>query len=113
VSDDAFDKFLAALVPIADDDLPAKKTRSNRKRQQITDLYRTDERVVQWKGTAFGALQAVNTWDQHMSRLVNRTGVELDDTNLRAMRNYADRMRSPKGETSDQGTLRVLQSVLS
>jgi phage/plasmid-like protein (TIGR03299 family) len=113
VSDDAFDKFVAALVPIADDDLPAKKTRSNRKRQQITDLYRTDERVAQWKGSAFGALQAVNTWDQHMSRLVNRTGVEMDDTNLRAMRNYADRMRAPKGETSDQATMRVLHAVLA
>jgi phage/plasmid-like protein (TIGR03299 family) len=111
VSDNEFSRFLESFVPIADDDTPAKKTRSERKRQEITQLYRGDDRVARWRGTLFGGVQAVNTWDQHMSQLKNMTGVELDDTNLRAMRNYAQRLRGNQGR--DMETVKVLESVLS
>ena len=110
VSEKDFSNFLEAFVPISEDDLPAKKTRSERKRQEITQLYKGDERVVRWTGTEFGAVQAVNTWQQHLSQLKNGTGVELDDTNLRAMRNYALRLKGNTG--ADLETVKVLESVL-
>lgn len=112
VDDTAFARFLESFVPIAEDDIPAKKTRSERKRQEITQLYRGDPRVAAWKGTEFGVVQAVNTWQTHMSQLRNMTGFEMDDTNLRAMRNYAQRLTPAKGETPDQLTVKMLESVL-
>ena len=110
VPDAAFDRFINAFIPINDDDKPAKKTRSERKRQEITQLYKSDHRVASWKGTEFGVVQAVNTWNQHLSQLRNATGYELDDTNLRAMRNYAQSLRGNQG--ADMETAKVLESVL-
>lgn len=112
VDDTAFSRFIEAFVPIADDDMPAKKTRSERKRQEITQLYRGDPRVEAWKGTKFGVVQAVNTWQTHMSQLKNTTGIELDDTNLRAMRLYGERLRPVKGDSRDQETAKLLEAVL-
>jgi phage/plasmid-like protein (TIGR03299 family) len=111
VSNTKFSKFLEAFVPIKDDDAPAKKTRSERVRQDITQLYRNDARVEGWTGTAFGVVQAVNTYQQHRSQLRNATGYEMSDTDLRAMRNYSQRLAPAKGETADQATIRVLASV--
>jgi phage/plasmid-like protein (TIGR03299 family) len=110
VSDNDFSRFLQSFVPIDEDDMPAKKTRSERKRQEITTLYKGDPRVTAWKGTEFGVVQAVNTWQTHMSQLRNTTGYEMDDTNLRAMRNYAERLRGNQGR--DMETVKVLESVL-
>lgn len=112
VDDTQFSRFLDSFIPIDDDDAPAKKTRSERKRQEITQLYRGDSRVQGWAGTEFGVVQAVNTWQTHMSQLRNSTGYEMDDTNLRAMRNYAAQLRAPKGDSPDMGTVKVLESVL-
>jgi phage/plasmid-like protein (TIGR03299 family) len=111
VSDSEFSRFLEGFVPIADDDAPAKKTRSERKRQEITALYRGDPRVEAWKGTEFGVVQAVNTWQTHMSQLRNTTGIELDDTDLRAMREYSDSLRGNQGR--DMETVRQLELVLA
>lgn len=109
-----FQKFLETQVPIKDDDGPAKKTRSERKRQEITQLYKADERAASWTGTAYGVLQAFNTWDQHLSRLVNRTGKELDDRNLRAMRNYSRMIQPPKrGGSADELLVRSLEAQLA
>jgi phage/plasmid-like protein (TIGR03299 family) len=112
VPDDAFSRFLDAFIPVSEEDGPAKKTRSERKRQEITQLYRGDPRVQGWKGTEFGVVQAVNTWQTHMSQLKNTTGYEMDDTNLRAMRNYASQLRPVKGDSADQVTMKVLEGVL-
>jgi phage/plasmid-like protein (TIGR03299 family) len=112
VSERAFDRFMDSFVPVHDDDTPAKKARSNRKRQEITQLYREDPRVAAWHGKAFGVVQAVNTWDQHMSQLRNGTGIEMSDTDLRAMRNYAARLHVDDGETSDQRVVRMLAAQL-
>lgn len=111
VSDDDFERFLDFYVPVEDDDIPAKKTRSARKRQEITHLYKTDPRVTGWTGTEFGVVQAVNTWNTHMSQLRNTTGIELDDSNLRAMREYSQRL-SPVKVSPDQETVKLLEAVL-
>ena len=110
VSEQAVGKFLDVYVPDSEEDKPAKRTRSERKRQEITQLYKSDDRVAGWRGTEFGVVQAVNTWNQHMSQLKNSTGFEMDDTNLRAMRNYAARLKGNQGR--DMETAKVLESVL-
>lgn len=112
VDDPAFSRFIEALVPIGEDDIPAKKTRSERKRQEITQLYKGDERVQGWQGTMFGAVQAVNTWQTHMSQLRNATPHEMDDTNLRAMKLYGEQLKPLKGDSLDQETAKLLESVL-
>jgi phage/plasmid-like protein (TIGR03299 family) len=111
VSNRRFSKFLDSFLPVNDDDTPAKKSRSNRVRQEITHLYQYDERVAPWRGTGLGVVQAVNTWETHMSQLRNATDIELSDTDLRAMRNYAQNLTPVKGETADQKTMRILASV--
>ena len=112
VDDTQYGRFLNAFIPIHDDDHPAKKARSERKRQEITNLYRNDPRVMDMAGTEFGLVQAVNTWQTHMSQLRNGTGYEMDDTNLRAMRNYALNLKTAKGDSLDMETVKVLESVL-
>jgi phage/plasmid-like protein (TIGR03299 family) len=116
VSEKDFQRFLDLYVPIGEDDIPAKKTRSNRKRQEITTLYREDDRVARWRGKMFGVVQACNTWDTHMGQLRNATGIEMDDTNLRAMKLFTERLAdsSDKNKLSkDMETARMLESVLA
>ena len=111
VSDGTFGRFLDAWIPVAEADSAAKKTRAERKRQEITALYNNDDRVAGWKGTMFGVVQAVNTWNQHLSQLKNSTEYEMTDTDLRAMRNYSARLKGNQGR--DMETVRVLESVLA
>jgi phage/plasmid-like protein (TIGR03299 family) len=47
-----------------------------KKREYLEDLYRFDERVAPWSGTAFGAWQAFNTYDQHERTLRGNGRVE-------------------------------------
>lgn len=113
VTDKDYSNFLDALFPESDEDTPRKRNRSQRVKQDITQLYKGDHRVQAWKGTAFGVVQAVNTYQQHLSQLRNTTGYEMDDTNLRAMRNYGERMKNVRGETADEHVVRVLRDTLA
>jgi phage/plasmid-like protein (TIGR03299 family) len=115
VPDNAFERFLAAYVPIGEDDRPAKRTRSERKRQEIGDLYRGSSDLMgngDWRGTEWGVTQAVSTWNVHMSGLRNTSGYEMSDTALRAGRIYGENMRPIRGESADQQTAKILESVL-
>ena len=58
-----WDAFLSVLSPLAEDAKPAAVTRVENFRETLTGLYNGDARVSQWNGTAFGALQAVSTFD--------------------------------------------------
>ncbi|WP_226963062.1 DUF932 domain-containing protein [Streptomyces mimosae] len=50
-------------------ELPAKlgrgRTLVERKRESLTHLWKNDARVAPWRGTAFGVVQAVNTYAHH------------------------------------------------
>lgn len=59
-----FEQILAEVAPISDDDSKAKVTRRENERDALRTLYRTDSRVSHWQGTAFGVLQALNTFEQ-------------------------------------------------
>lgn len=69
VNPQRFGKFIEAYVPILDEDTKVSKTRAEKKRETLTALWKTDIRVQPWAGTAWGVVQAVNTYAQHMSQL--------------------------------------------
>lgn len=48
---------------------------------QLNRLYRYDERVAPWAGTAWGALQAVNTWSQHVKTVKGTTRDQRNQLN--------------------------------
>jgi phage/plasmid-like protein (TIGR03299 family) len=64
-------QFLDAYVPVPTTEQVAasKSTRGTTmavtKREKLTELYLTDQRAAPWVNTAFGVLQAVNTYQQH------------------------------------------------
>ncbi len=78
VTDRQWAKFLDHHVPLLD---PASGqpltgrslTMADKKRTRLEELYRHDHRVSPWAGTAYGVLQAVNTWEHHDS-VVRRAG---------------------------------------
>lgn len=67
-TDRQFAKLVEDLTPYDPD---AKSTRgqtmAETKRDKLHELWSSDERVIQWKGTAYGAWQAVNTYQTHES----------------------------------------------
>lgn len=65
VSDLQFREVLNVLVPIGDDASKQAKTMGTNKRNALTTMWVSDERVAPWTGTAFGVVQAFNTWEQH------------------------------------------------
>jgi phage/plasmid-like protein (TIGR03299 family) len=64
VSEGDWSKFLDTLAP-TEDKTGRGLTVAQNKRDALNVLWRDDERVSPWKNTAFGVVQAVNTFDQH------------------------------------------------
>jgi len=54
-------------------------TTASRKRCRLEELYRHDQRVAPWAGTAYGVLQAVNTYEHHDSLV---RGAERSERNM-------------------------------
>lgn len=73
-NDRQFFQLVSQLAPITPESKPRGVTLATKKRDALHLLWRTDERVAPWSGTAFGAWQAVNTYGQHAStvRVGNR-----------------------------------------
>lgn len=63
VTDSQWSAFVTELAPIDDEMTKNAVTRAENARSLWTGLYKSDPRVTPWTGTAFGALQAVNTAD--------------------------------------------------
>lgn len=63
-------------------DSARSKSMAERKLGEVMQLWRTDARVVPWKGTAFGAMQALNTWRQHIATVKGATRDERNMTNV-------------------------------
>ena len=64
VTDKQWAKFLDEVNPIPKDDGRAK-TIAQGKRDRLTGMYDHDARVAPWRGSAFGVVQAINTWAHH------------------------------------------------
>lgn len=79
VSDQKFQKFVEAHVPINDEESKQAISRAENVRFEFLNLWQNDMRVAPWRGTGFGVLQAVNTHRQHLrptrgdTMLVERT----------------------------------------
>jgi hypothetical protein len=76
---------------------------ADRKRDGLQRLYRHDQRVAPWAGTAHGVLQAVNTYEHHE---VSPRGTD------RAERNMLKTVTGEFGK-SDRATMSTLQQVLA
>lgn len=66
VSEDHWSRFLEAHIPISEDDSESTTKRLLERRGDHRDLWTSDERVAPWRNTAFGVLQAVNTYRHHL-----------------------------------------------
>lgn len=104
ISDGQFQKFLDEVCKF---DVDAKTTRSQtiatKKRDDLLNLWTNDQRVTPWANTAFGVLQATNTWAHHIQT--------VRGTN-RAERNMLNAITGAT-DKADSETLRVLELVCS
>jgi hypothetical protein len=92
----AFSELVKVIVPGEKPEVDADKRalahwkRVQEKRDFVHDLYRFDERVMAWTGTALGAWQAFNTYDQHERKLRGSNRVERNQ--LQVLKGQQDRM---------------------
>ncbi|PZG45872.1 hypothetical protein C1I98_15070 [Spongiactinospora gelatinilytica] len=101
VSGRQWDAFLDAHVPMPDQ--PGRgRTLAENKRDTLARLWNHDLRVSPWRGTAWGVVQAVNTFAHHEQ---NVRGAERAERNM---------LRAVTGgiEDLDRATLRTLSGVL-
>lgn len=103
VSDSRFRKFASAFAgPALDSETPGRaKTMAETKFDDIVRLWSNDERVTPWKGTAFGVVQAVNTYTHHIGNV--RGASRLERNQERVLKGDID--------TLDAGTLALLATV--
>jgi phage/plasmid-like protein (TIGR03299 family) len=100
-----FDEFLAKLAPVPElkeGDNTRGRTLAISKAETIKNLYETDERASPWRGTAFGVLQATNTYAHHEASI--RGGVH------RGIRNM-ENVVSGKFEAYDNDVMSLLAKV--
>ena len=71
------------------------------KRDELWRLWRHDQRVAPWSGTAWGVVSAVNTWTHHMSTV---RGATRFDRNM-------DRVVTGEIDALDANTLKILARV--
>lgn len=65
VSDAQWNRFLDSHLELKADASKRSVTIASKKRDTLVRLYETDIRVQPWAGSAFGVLQAVNTYRHH------------------------------------------------
>ncbi|MDT5017102.1 MAG: hypothetical protein QOD39_3262 [Mycobacterium sp.] len=101
VSARQFDGLLDMLVSVPT--APGRsRTLAEQKRDRIRSLYNSDPRSAPWAGTAFGVLQAYNTYDTHYSTVRN--------VKHRAERNMARALTGDQA-SADAGVLEVLRLI--
>lgn len=103
VSDKEWAQFVDRLVP-NDNALTGRAlTMAQNKRESLKSLYDLDDRVAPWAGTAFGVVQAVNTYEHH-ERTVR--GAARADRNM---------LRTVSGEFAklDRESWKMLEGVLA
>jgi phage/plasmid-like protein (TIGR03299 family) len=107
VTDRQWAAFLDAQVPLLDpksQPLAGRAlTMADNKRSRLEELYQHDERVSPWAGTAFGVIQAVNTYEHHDKTI---RGADRPDRNM---------LRTVTGEFGqiDRNSWKQLSSVLA
>jgi phage/plasmid-like protein (TIGR03299 family) len=104
VSDEQYQKHMHVMVPIDDSLAKIGITKAEKKRDELLTLWRHDDRVAPWKGTAYGVAQSYNTWNQHYASV--RKGVP------RVLRNMENLVTGKTG-AADRDVLKVLADVTS
>jgi phage/plasmid-like protein (TIGR03299 family) len=90
LSNQEFDEMMAAVFPEDAESSKREKTVRDAWRDEIRMVYEDSDYVGQWKGTAFGGFQAVNTWANWGTTVRNTTGDKRADTaKIRAERQMA------------------------
>lgn len=103
VTEKDWNSLLDQLVPVPTGGKTTKgETMANTKRDQLVELYVRDPRVAPWNGTALGALQAFNTWEQHEKSIRGDVG--------RPERNMANVLKGASAKF-DSEVLNTLQLV--
>lgn len=84
ISDHQFEELIDAIAPLPKPG-ESKTTRAitlaENKRDELWRLWRNDERVTPWRGNAFGALQALNTYQHHSMNVRGMTRPERNMLN--------------------------------
>ncbi len=85
VTDPEFAKVRDIMIPLTDakgQPVEGRKlTVAEGKRDEIARLYLHDDRVTPWAGTAFGVLQAFNTYQHHYGIVRNASRVQRNRSN--------------------------------
>ncbi|WP_378733633.1 DUF932 domain-containing protein [Nocardia brasiliensis] len=102
VTDRQFCEFLKLWAPVPEEK-GRGRTLAENKRDALTTMYSTDMRAAPWRGTAFGVLQSVNTYNHHGSTVRGETS--------RAERNMTNAITGKTGE-ADAEALDMLNRVL-
>lgn len=97
-----FRTVLNTLIPVTDDMGKGARTIAETKRGEITKLYKADARCAPWAGTAFGVMQAFNTYEHHVARVNKGTD--------RAERNMISALNGDR-DKADAEVMRVLLGV--
>ena len=85
VTDRQWFAFLAELAPTTKDNTALTGralTMATAKQDSLRQLWNHDARVSPWKGTAWGVLQAVNTWGHHKQTVRGATRQQRNDLNM-------------------------------
>lgn len=82
-TDRQFEALVDQLAPAPDPVEASKRaiTLAENKRDAFWNMWRQDERVAPWNGTAWGAYQAVNTYGQHVATVQNTERAERNMLN--------------------------------
>jgi phage/plasmid-like protein (TIGR03299 family) len=100
-----FGKFLDAFSPMPDENGSKRAlTMAESRREKLTEMWKSDPMVTPWKGTGFGIVQLVNTFDQHHTSV--KRG-EMSDNDKAAIRFERSVLGSVNGDL-DKRTAEVI-----
>jgi phage/plasmid-like protein (TIGR03299 family) len=71
VNAEQWDLVLKEIIPAGD--TKRGTTRADNRRNEVSNLWQYDNRVAPWSGTAFGVVQAFNTYRHHVSQVNSGT----------------------------------------
>lgn len=122
VSEGDWQKFLETIAPTTHTDGPKKGekktgrglTMAENKRAALDNLWRNDVRVAPWAGSAWGVVQAVNTYTHHVETVkgAGESRTAAQKTDARAERN-ADKMVAGDFDKLDAEIAELLGGVLA
>jgi len=108
VTNRQFGRWMDKMVPLVNEDgTPKVKnglTIAEKHRDELSELWTSDEKASKWNGTAFGVLQVANTWDTWNGLVRGSDGGRME-------RNLTHAMLG-KTAASDEKALTALSEVL-